>query len=379
MPRLSEAEARRLADALGKPGEVLASPDAQAGRSAPRSDTAADDLRRLLADTAALDELGRTLTLDLATYLNRPVRCSVTRSAAAIADAWRFEASMGEFVLWLDLDVRLAAAFADAMIGGDGSGSVGRGRRIRGLAEPAALRMMRAIAACAGVEPPGAVVSTSATPDDPALAGGLCAVAADQHAWLTGVRAAAPAALTPPLLRPSAPHASLVRVEPDAVVARAIDALRDRLQEVLRCGIAMSDRSIARLEGTELKPMTAAALGLALTAGGKGAVVAFLNADAVVGIAGAAVGATLPPADPNGDVIIAAAEAIVRDALGVVAGALPGIAGDAHRVVRLSDDPLPARTPHHAAEIRMTIGGRTGLLQLLVPSWMLESESAPRA
>jgi len=112
-------------------------------------------------------------------------------------------------------------------------------------------------------------------------------------------------------------------------------------------------------------------LGLALTAGGNGAVVAFADAAAVHGIACAAVGAPFSRGTTPGEVVLAAAEAVVRDALERAALRLPALARDGHRVVRLTDDPLTARTPHHAVDVRLSIEGSTGTLRVLVPSWML--------
>jgi hypothetical protein len=352
----------------------------------------------VFADGAALDELGRAITLDLASYLNRPVRCSVTQSTPPVANTWRFEAASRGLALWLDLDVALAAAFADAMIGGDGAGNVGHGRRVRALAEKVALRFFGAIASAAGVEAPGFCrTSTSLAQAGSTLGGGLCAVATDQFAWQAGITFELPVAQHPAAHEPvrlldhaagdrAAPdraaepgpvtaYASPQDADPEAVLRAAVDALRAHLQELLHCQIASPEPVISRHAGADMTAMPSAALGLALTASGNGAVVAFLNAEGVFGLAAGAVGAQIPMSGLPGDVALAAAEAIVRDALVDVARKLPAIASDAHRIVRLSENPLPARTEHHAADVRFTIGGRTGTLHLLVPSWMLDQSA----
>jgi len=426
VPRLTDDDATRLANALSgvagdaqaprasrdERGSAAGADDGSAAGADDGSAAGADDgsaarLRSVFADSQSLDELGRTLTLDLASYLNRPVRCSLTQSASPVPNAWRFEAVGPRFRWWLELDAGLACAFADAMIGGDGSGHMGRGRRVRALAERVAMRMFAAIAAAAHIEAPQ---SATAIPPDAgpvvALAGGQCAVATERFAWQIGMRVPAAIAVEEPLRDPplllntGAPAAAAIKPAPvaaagksppatatdsppaallssqavadtDAVMRAALNAFRTHIEGVLRCRIAAAEPSISQLAGADVSTMPPRSLGLALTAGGDGAVVVFLNGEAVAGLSSGAVGAPIPAADPPGEVVLAAAEAIVRDALADAARTLPGIATGVHRIVRLSDSSLPARTPHHAADVAITVGGRTGELQMLVPSWML--------
>ena len=426
MARLTESQARRLVEALSGAGAITV-PRRSGASPAHDDDAALRKVRALFADAAACDELGRALTLDLASYLKRPVRCSVTPPLTPPATAWRFEASGDGFGWYVDVDVALARAFADAMIGGDGTANVGQGRRVRLLAERVVARMLSVVAAAAGVEAPVGRAPTAETLDETAsesLAGGLCAVAAEQYGWQIGIRVtaglrddAASAALAPPAAPvptgvlaptaapappvasapiavptphalsapPSAPDAPRLLEQPkpiareaksgdaDRVIHVAVAALRAHLQDVLHCQIPQSQPEIAEMGEADLGARSPAALGLALTAGGNGAVVAYLNAEAVAGLAGGAAGGPVPLVEPAGEVVLAAAEAIVRDALADVARRLPGIASDVYRIVRLSDNALPARTAHHAVEIPLAIGGRAGTLQLLVPSWMLST------
>jgi hypothetical protein len=99
--------------------------------------------------------------------------------------------------------------------------------------------------------------------------------------------------------------------------------------------------------------------------------VAFADAAAVSGIASAAAGAPSAMTGPPGEIAVAAAEAVVRDALERAVLKLPALSDEGRRVVRLSDDPLTARTPHHAVDVEVSVEGRTGTLRVLVPSWML--------
>ena len=373
--------------------------------SAPSNPQSLGDLekiRRALADGATIDDVGRSVTLELAAYLNRPVRCSALMQAPPMAHAWRFEARGQGFAWWLDLDPDLAAAFADAMIGGQGTSRLGHGRRVRALVERVALRFLRTIATAVHVEQPREVraVDSLAEPGA-ALAGGLCAVATDQFPWQVGVRAnadvappsretpaqratSAPSETPTPLLSagiakvpPEAPAAAreLLNVTGDDAIRAAIDAFRSRIEEVLHCRVAAEAPEISHLPGSDLVELPQAPLRLALTAGGKGALVMFLSSEAVTSLASGAVSISLPPDEQPGDVALAAAEAIVRDALANASLMLPGIRADGHRIVRLSDSPLPARTPHHTVDLRLSVGGRVGMLQLLVPSWMLSREA----
>lgn len=400
MARLTESRAAALVAALTRESGVYAAasadePDLSAWHPAegveppvatPGEDGApVDQLRSLARDRARLDELGRTLTLDLAAYLRRPVRCSAAHAAPAIPSAWRFGVKIRGGTVWLDVDIALAAALGDAMIGGDGTAAIGRGRRVRALASVAVRRMLDAVAAAASIELHGA---TETLAPDPAfgnpIAGGMCAVAVEEFPWALGAFAESPAlaerapapladraavAAAPSVPTPAA--GAGVAHDPDAALAGAIDALNARLAELTHAKVAASAAKVERIDGAEVAGPPSAALGLALSAGGNGVVVAFADAAAVTGIAFAASGATPIDASRPGEVVVAAAEAVLRDALERAALRLPALGGEGHRVVRLSDDPLAARTPHHAVDVRLSIDGRSGTLRVLVPSWML--------
>jgi len=361
-------------------------------------ETDAHRLRAFARDAAKTDELGRTLTLDLAAYLRRPVRCSLGRTAPTIASPWRFGAKVEGGLLWADVDSGLGSAFADAMIGGDGAAPIGRGRKVRGLAAISVKRMLDAFARAAGATLLSPVESIApADEHGPAIAGGLCAVAVDEYPWAIGVavnaprpEAARPAPVELKLDRHTADEAKPTPVDdtrrplqqpsdPDEALRNAIDALGARIAELTRSSVVTRSARIERIDGSDIAGPPAAALGLALTAGGNGAVVAFADAGAVAGIAGATAGiagaaaghaSTTMNAAP-GEVAIAATEAVIRAALERAVVELPALGDEGHRVVRLSDDPLTARTPHHAVDLEVSSAGKTGMLRVLVPSWML--------
>ncbi len=385
MARLSDAAAERLIASVGRAGPP---PSERAESGSGGLDAAAalaERLTEFFRAPQAVDDLGRRLTLDLAAYLNRPVRCSANVPAAPVADAWRFEMRSGDNGWWLDIDVGLATAFADAMIGGDGAAALGRGRRVRSLAETVALRIVATTASAAGMEPSDVVSigdTGAAKPNDGEqlpLVGGLCAVATDQYAWQLGIRtcAGARAEAQPPVpLSSASPVIAYEPVPAPAEQPRSLEAivaaLRARLSDTAHAAVTARTEPV-ETDDPQIHVTQPVALGLAVTAGGTGAVIALLDSDAVAGLAGAAAGSPVPPSEPAGDVIVAAAEAVMRDALSAAGRVLPGIASHAQRVVRLTDIPIPARLPHHVVEMHVDAGARSGGIRLLVPSWMLSS------
>jgi hypothetical protein len=395
MARLTEADAERLARRLA--ASLSTRPPEEAG-DLRQKDFADVRVRDAAVDASRTDVLGRALTLDLASYLNRPVRCSVGKARPVASASWRFEAVGGGGSLWIDLDVGLASAFADAMIGGDGTGTVGHGKKVRALVERVALRMLRTIAEAAEVEPPvSARLASSQDPQAQPLAGGHCAVATDQYAWTFGILPstalesvaaahALPAAPAPetaaapidvPFIAPFV-LASATAAAPEAVLNAAIRSACAHLQNRLHADVAPIEPLVALRAGADDADITdelpSAGLRLAVTAGGNGALVATIDREAVAGLAGAAIARTLPAPEHPGSVVLSAAEAAMRDLLDSLATGLPGIARESRRTVRLLDEPLPAHAPHHAADVRIAVGGRIGTLRLLVPSWMLQPE-----
>jgi hypothetical protein len=382
MARLTDDQSEKLAIALAADARGAASSD-RSGDESPTDEDKLCQVQSFFRDSAAADALGRALTIDLASYLNRPVRCSLSQTTAPIADPWRFESEAAGFSWWIEFDAGLGSAFADAMIGGEGTAAFARGRRARGLVKCVAGRMLRCIAGAAGVEPPSepsfvAVRSGSTA----ALAGGSCAVASDQHGWQVGAVAREPAksnetvSLAAMRETRSIPdrqprHVPSPVEDPASIVASVVAALCAHLQRALHCEVSAEHPSVTDLADAELKELPPAALQLGLTAGGNGALVASLDRDAVAGLAAGVGAAAMPATEMPGDVVVAAAEAIVRDALREIAARLPGIDGGMRRIVRLADNSLPARTPHHAVNVRLSICGRSGALYLLVPSWML--------
>lgn len=423
MARLSESEAHRLIAALEgraaspSPGRAERQP---ATGVRDRANVAA--IARAAEDPRSAEALGKTLTLELAAYLNRPVRCAVSTAPQAVADTWRFEAADDADGLWMEVEARLGVEIAAAMIGSDDVKAIGRGRRVRGLVERVALRTLRAIAAAAGARAPQAVrwVSRPASAGR-ALGGGSLAIGTDQHAWAYGVsddalsqpdeeashETIAPSEIAAPsdsvadaaASPPKAPHtpqlvppllAGVLASEPtETAAAAATDASQD---EPLRFALAsalggISDRTHCHfaLAAMDIMPdqtdaagsPSTAALRLALTSTGTGALVASIDRGAALAIADAVSGAPAGAGADVGEVSIAAAEAVLREVLDAFAQRLAGVASEPRRIVRLDEAPLPAHVPHREARATIEAAARTVALHLLVPSWMAVSRSQP--
>jgi len=376
MPRLTDAGADRLTARLNSSAPALAERSVQTSGSSPAESTRR--LTALFADRSRLDALGHAMTLELAAYLNRPVRCTASVDAPAMPQAWRYQSAGDDTTMWIDVEPELAAAFADAMIGGDGSNSLRHGRRVAHVAQSAVARMLGDIAQAAALERPARVDWLGAALDSKSVAfgGGRCAVATDSLSWRIG----AGPGRQPNVERPSSMAAFALPTappdDPDAVVHAAVAAMCAHMQQLLRSQILVESELIAKVESGEHVPMKSVALRLALTSGGHGALVASLDGPAVTAIGCGLASSFLPRSDRAGDVVLAAAEAIAREGLREVAARLPGTKDGGHRIVRLADAPLPARTAHHVVSLRVVVAAAGGALQLLIPSWMVSPSQA---
>jgi Flagellar biosynthesis protein, FliO len=358
--RLTDAGADRLTARLSSNTSTLGERSAQISGASPADSTR--QLTALFADGPRLDALGRAMTLELAEYLKRPVRCTASANAPALPQAWRYQSAMEGVTLWVDVDPELAAAFADAMIGGDGAGAPRHGRRAALVALSAVARMLSAIAQAAALEGPTHIdwLGAANDPKTVAIGGGRCAVATNALTWRIGAgigRHAVVERLAPmaAFARPAAPSD-----DPDAIVHAAVTAMCARMQQLLRSQIVVESEVVTKVESGEHVPMKAVALRLALTSGGNGALVASLDGPAVTAIGCGLVSSFLPRSDRTGDIVLSAAEAIARDGLREAAARLPGTRDGGHRIVRLADAPLPARTAHHVVTLRISVAGAAG-------------------
>jgi hypothetical protein len=394
--KLTDEDAARLVRSL----ETARRGEQPPPSHAPNRATGAAELARiasLFVDTTACDALGRKLTIALAEYLNRPVRISVSGQPPLLEQPLAFAGASGAVEWRIEVEADLAASFADAMIGGDGSAPLRHGKRIRLLAAALATHLLRVVADEASVPVPRDVrpVESSANMES-IVAGGLCAIATAQYGWRLGAVSvvgdadrSAPSIVGQPddsdgsrtpaaLLSPAEPVPN-ADDEPRRAIEDALAALQSLVADLTHAPVTSPPPDVATEDGLAVAPLADAALRLALTAGGSGALVATLDRDAVAALVSAACGTVMPNADEAGDVVVALAEAIVREALEGAARQLPGIEREGHKIVWLAGDPLPARAPHHTVDVRVTVGGRQGIWRLLVPTWMLHARGAGRA
>ena len=123
--------------------------------------------------------------------------------------------------------------------------------------------------------------------------------------------------------------------------------------------------------GIDAEPaLQPALLRLALLSQGRGAIVVCAGKDAVTALAAGAVSAPLQAAESPGDVVLTAAEVLLRHALAAFNAALPG-AQAPQRVVRLAEGALPARVAHYTLAGGISIDGRVAMLQWLLPASLL--------
>src|SRR4029077_14874771 len=139
-------------------------------------------------------------------------------------------------------------------------------------------------------------------------------------------------------------------------------------QDVLRCAVAVSAPMVTEVDSPNLPE---AALRLALTTGGQGALVVCAQRDAVVAFASGIVGARIPEAEETVAVVSAAAEAGLREIIAGIASRLSRLSGEPQRIVHLAPDAQLARTPHIAASVTLHVAGSAAGLRVLVPRWMI--------
>jgi hypothetical protein len=369
--RLGDDDLRRLAVALATPhaGSDVWLPDENASALAE-----IEGLKSDLEKKADDEVFGRALTQSLAGYLNRPVRAVAGGSSGVISGAWRYVAKSGPVQWWIEFEAPLAACLADAMLGGSGaSAKSGAGRRARMLVAKIADVFLAALSAAVGSPRPLAATWT----DEPLHAGdaqlaGRCAVTTEMYAWQAGVSALgkasgamSPSRPTPPRQEPAA---SLTSEE--AAIAHIRDTIAAAcagLFEIMGCPVVIARPTIEEIDAPEVPE---AAIRLALTTGGKGALVVCAQRDAVVAFATGVVGGQVPEADEIGSVVSAAAESVLREIIQRIAIRLGSIAGAPQRTVYIAGDAQLARTQHLSVAVTLHVAGSAANLRVLIPRWM---------
>jgi len=369
--RLGDDDLRRLATALAAPHAI-----ADPGQSAERASAHAQisGLKRDLEKMADDEVFGRSLTQSLAVYLNRPVRAVAGGSSGVISGAWRYVAKSGGLQWWIEFEAPLAACLADAMLGGSGaSAKSATGRRSRILVGKIADVFLGALSAAAGSQRPlAAAWSDAPLSADGAKLAGRCAVATELYAWQAGVAATgeaagAPASDRPPALRYEPPALQSGEDAATAHVREIIAAACAGLFDIMGCPVVIAKPTVAEIEAPDLPE---AAIRLALTTGGKGALVICAQRDAVVAFASGVVGGQVPDADEIGSVVSAAAESVLREIIQRIAIRLGSISGAPQRTVSIAGDAQLARTQHLSVTVTLHVAGSAANLSVLLPRWM---------
>ncbi len=370
MSRIDDEAVRRLSSALAQGEE-----SAQAGEDdiAPEQ---IEEVRTALRAAAASEALGRSLTQSIAAYLNRPVRISSnTRDAQARPrEIVTYVADAGAARWWVEFDARLAWSFADAMLGGPGNAERPKDpRRYEDLVTRVATLALREVAASVARPRPGAARPADDAWYDDAQIAGTCAVGPDAYSWRAGLapvgRAAAPAAASVRVADAAQAFESSSITAQERVVA-ALSAACSSAYAAMHCSISSSQPTVLATDDARLPP---AALRLALTAGGSGALVLSVPNEAVAAFASGVAGVSVPESPEPTTIVVTAAEAALRQLIRDVADSLPRLTGIPQRIVHLASDAQLARTPCVAASIVLRVAGNSATLNLIVPVWMAES------
>jgi len=401
--KLSDADLDRLVAALGpaESEEAAESEDATASK-----EPAPQALNAALASANATGRLGEALTRELRAYLNADITCRSAGQMPALDHAWRFEGTSGKSLWWVEFDDELARELARTMIGAPHEESTGTLRAKLGksnsrsghmLARLAA-RFLATLAGCVEAPPPRVeyVSRDVAADDSSASAGGSCSIAGNSHGWRAGVAtergasarsdprpgAANRSVTTRPGTVAAKPERGDARGEPDSESSREPELTLSKAVRAAASALAEAARVTVTVSGIETRRVAAPVmpkgqLRLAFTTGGQGSLVLSADRGAVEALVSAALDGPLPTVQDTGAVVVAAAETLMRAALSGFAQRLTSVAGEPHRVLRLVEGALPARSPHYTIASRLSLGDRVTALRWLVPAWMAGEERTP--
>jgi hypothetical protein len=357
MARLSDADASRLVERLTEASVV-----------APR-ETEGDDepLRHALGALAASGDLGPLLGHRLAAYLHRPVRCTSGVASETQASRTTYAASAQPGV-WISIDTMLAAAIADAMIGGDGDPArTGVSRRVTRVAANAAAEMLAALSEALGVK---TSLGVEQEPDratlGPALGGGSMIVGSQEFGWFAGLRRAPKAQAIDPQMtarRTEREQETAAPVARRGSLAVALEAARAACEHALRTHVAFGDLR-ARRETPANLPFACINLGMPVPAG-----TVVLSIDRrTTSLVLAASTRTDAREDELGALARAGVETIATNVLYAFVDALTGSDANLRHALALTDAAILAAAPHDAIEHEVTIGRDRGTFRWLVPS-----------
>lgn len=384
MARLSDADVDHLVASLSGRLETLPLSPAAAVSTDARStlsDTAtatvraAQRLRALSAD----GNLGPLLTQRLATYLDRPLRCTSGGAQELITgDRARYVGQADGIRYWVQLESLLASSIADATIGGEGDApKVGYGPKVARLAAGAVLEIMRVMAAALRLpEPPRATLDREWYEEPEVQASGRLSVATHDYAWQAGIAS----------LELSAPREVSRGSESPAFdpsptgkgnnLEMALERVRLQLEEMAREPVTLG--AVQRVAMAAPR-VPAAWLRMSLRSRAGGAIVLGVDRETAATLMNCALRAGIVGPDGSGALLQTGAEVVLRNALQVFAEELSGGIDELHHMLPLGDEAILAALPHQSVEHGIACSGRSGVLRWLVPERLLSGPAGAPA
>lgn len=369
MARLNDAQVEGLLERLAEP----------AAAGVPDSTSHVDLARRKLSQLSASGGLGPMITQQLATYLNRPVRCASRDVVELTSERTMYCGCSQGVEYWFAIDSLLAACLADAMIGGEGDPSrVGLGSKAMRVAAAAAGQVFTVMAEVLDLVPPPTAEHVSAFKQKTPLGGGTLAVGSQSYHWQIGlnVRDTHQAAPLPHIsghaAQASMPVGAAARSREGAGVGleASLENARAALERALRKVVTFDPPHIEQLSSPAM-PQGWLRLGVPNHDGG--AVILVADEPSGAALLNALLGTKVVDEQNPGVLAQTGAEALLLDMLHAFIASLPFAREETQRAMRLTDDAILASLPHHAIEHGFTIEGSKGLLRWLVPSQRLRT------
>ena len=372
MARLSDLDVNRLVAAL-RDAHGVSDNARSAVSSAPAAVSGAEAAiaHKHLQELGGSGALGPILTQRLAAYFGKPVRCTCEKTPL-VDQRISFHTRAGNMRLWLQIEMSLASALADAMIGGEGDASaVDFNPRVVRLAASAAFEFLRSLASALGLREPAQLDDGTLGEEVPAVSGRF-AIGRQEHGWQAGVLfVEARVADTPVEMAPSGGARMTSNAHTGGRAPSGIDAglesARLRLSELVGANVAFERQTVAGKAHGQM-PEGWIRLGLASREGG--AAVLAVDRPAAVALARLAAKDTAM-APTVGAVIEAGAEVVLREMLRALAAALGSAQEELHHIVRLGDDAILADLPHIGIEHDVSWKGQSWQMRWLIPAHLV--------
>lgn len=367
MARLNDAQVEGLLERLAVPG----------GAAVPDLARDLEQARRKLSQLSASGALGPLITQQLATYLNRPVRCASSDVVELASERTTYCGRSLGVEFWFAMDSLLAACLADAMIGGEGDPSrVGLGSKAMRVAAGAASQVFAVMAEPLDLVAPTTVELVSSFKQNAPLGGGTLAVGAHSYHWQIGLNATDAHQAAPDIFGHLSQASVPVGEAPRSTQTASVDL--EASLENARAALERTLRKIVMFDPPHIQQLSAPAmpqgwlrLGVPNQAGG--AVILVADEPSGAALLNALLGSKVVDEHNPGVLAQTGAEALLLDMLQAFIVSLPFASEENQRAMRLTDDAILASLPHHALEHGFAVEGMTGRLRWLVPSLRLRT------